>query len=100
MAHTYGTMKDALWIPRFRQSIRRFVVGAVCILVAFAGQACRHSESPPAKILAVIDQGWVGGTDYQHRLNEAVANFTRQTGITVEFLPAPETAIECKPIQG
>jgi trehalose/maltose transport system substrate-binding protein len=74
--------------------LRRFVVGLVCILIVFAGQACHDSEPTPAKTLTVIDQGWIAGTDYQHRLNEAVVNFTRQTGISVEFLPAPETSLE------
>jgi trehalose/maltose transport system substrate-binding protein len=97
MGHTYGTVKKCVVdfrIPRVRQFQRPFVVGAVCILVVFAGQACHNTNSGPAKTLTVIDQGWVGGTDYQRRLNEAVVNFTRQTGITVEFLPAPETTLE------
>jgi trehalose/maltose transport system substrate-binding protein len=81
------------WLPRARQSTR-FVVGAICILAVFAGQACDNSNPGPAKTLTVIDQGWVGGTNYQRRLNEAVVDFTRQTGITVEFLPAPETTLE------
>src|SRR6201988_4876586 len=97
MRHTYGTVQKCVVnsrISRVGQMLRRFVLGLVCILVVFAGQACHDSEPTPAKTLTVIDQGWIAGTDYQHRLNEAVANFTRQTGISVEFLPAPETALE------
>jgi trehalose/maltose transport system substrate-binding protein len=45
------------------------------------------------KTLTLIDQAW-SSRDYQRRLNEALAQFTRQTGIRVEFLPAPETAVE------
>jgi trehalose/maltose transport system substrate-binding protein len=86
-------MKNALWIPRLRQSVRLFLVVAVCSLIVFAGQGCQSSQSAPAQTLTVIDQGWQG-TDYQRHLNEAVARFTRETGITVEFLPAPETTLE------
>ena len=81
-------------VTRVRRSIRRFMFEAACILVVLAGQGCRRSDSPRAKIITVIDQGWVAGTNYQHRLNEAIAYFTRQTGISVEFLPGPETALE------
>jgi len=44
------------------------------------------------KTVTLIDQGW-SSSDYQGRLNE-VAEFTRQTGIRVEFLPGPEGAAE------
>jgi trehalose/maltose transport system substrate-binding protein len=40
-----------------------------------------------------MDQTWVS-RDYQLRLNRELAQFTRQTGIRVEFLPAPETTTE------
>jgi trehalose/maltose transport system substrate-binding protein len=56
-------------------------------------QACnKTSPSAPLKTVTVIDQGW-SSSDYQSRLNE-VAEFTRQTGIRVEFLPGPEAAAE------
>jgi trehalose/maltose transport system substrate-binding protein len=56
-------------------------------------QACnKTSPSAPLKTVTVIDQGW-SSSDYQGRLNE-VAEFTRQTGIRVEFLPGPEAAAE------
>ena len=43
--------------------------------------------------LTLIDQAW-SSREYQRRLNEELARFTQQTGIRVEFLPAPETAAE------
>jgi trehalose/maltose transport system substrate-binding protein len=45
------------------------------------------------KTLTLIDQAW-SSREYQRRLNEELARFTQQTGIQVEFLPAPETAAE------
>ncbi|MHB8214596.1 MAG: ABC transporter substrate-binding protein [Candidatus Sulfotelmatobacter sp.] len=45
------------------------------------------------KTLTLVDQAW-SSREYQRRLNEELARFTQQTGIRVEFLPAPETAAE------
>ena len=62
--------------------------------VSFPTQAChKASPSAPVKTLTLIDQSW-SSREYQRRLNEELAQFTRQTGIRVEFLPAPETASE------
>ena len=74
--------------------VRRFARGAVCLLVLFVTQAC-HKTTPPApvKTLTLIDQAW-SSREYQRRLNDELARFTQQTGIQVEFLPAPETAGE------
>jgi len=62
-------------------------------LLVLVAPAC-HTTSPSAtvKTVTLIDQGW-SSSDYQGRLNE-VAEFTRQTGIRVEFLPGPEGAAE------
>ena len=82
------------WMPRFRQSVRRFVLGSVFLLGVFEGQACHNSsQSVPVKTLTLIDQAW-SSREYQRRLNEELAQFTQQSGIRVEFLPAPETAAE------
>src|SRR5579864_6312170 len=42
-------------------------------------------------VLTVIDQGWLGSGP---RLAPEVEEFTRQTGIRVQILPAPEAAVE------
>src|ERR1700751_6453648 len=78
------------WLGR----VRRFAHGGVCLLVLFVTQAChKTSPSAPAETLTLIDQAW-SSREYQRRLNEELARFTQQTGIRVEFLPAPETAAE------
>jgi trehalose/maltose transport system substrate-binding protein len=57
-------------------------------------QACHQTSPPePVKTLTLMDQTWVT-RDYQRRLNGELAQFTRQTGIRVEFLPGPETTTE------
>ena len=78
------------WLGR----VRRFAHGGVCLLVFFAVLAChKTSPSAPVKTLTLIDQAW-SSREYQRRINEELAQFTQQTGIRVEFLPAPETAAE------
>lgn len=73
---------------------RRFAHGAVCVLVSFAMQAChKTSPSEPVTTITLIDQAW-SSRDYQRRLDGELAEFTRQTGIRVEFLPGPETTME------
>jgi trehalose/maltose transport system substrate-binding protein len=74
--------------------VHRVAHGAVCLLVFFMMHACQKtSPSAPVKTLTLIDQAW-SSREYQRRLNEELARFTGQTGIRVEFLPAPETAAE------
>jgi trehalose/maltose transport system substrate-binding protein len=74
--------------------VRRFAQGGVCLLVLFLMQACHKTgPSAPVKTLTLIDQAW-SSREYQRRVNEELAQFTQQTGIQVEFLPAPETAAE------
>jgi trehalose/maltose transport system substrate-binding protein len=74
--------------------VRRFAHGAVCLLGFFVMQAChKTSPSAPVTTLTLMDQTWVS-RDYQRRLNGELALFTRQTGIRVEFLPAPETTTQ------
>ena len=78
------------WLGR----VRRFAHGGVCLLVLFGMQACHKTNpSAPVKTLALIDQAW-SSRDYQLRLNGELAQFTRETGIRVEFLPGPETTTE------
>jgi trehalose/maltose transport system substrate-binding protein len=78
------------WLGR----VRRFAQGGVCLLTFFVVQACHHtSSSAPVKTLTLMDQTWVS-RDYQRRLNGELALFERQTGIRVDFLPAPETTTE------
>ena len=73
---------------------RRFARTGVFLLIFSLLQACQKtSPTAPVKTLTLIDQAW-SSREYQRRLNEELAQFTRRTGIRVEFLPAPETAAE------
>ena len=80
------------WIRRVRRLARGFLLGGLCLL--FAGDTChKATQSTVPRTLTLIDQAW-SSRDYQRRLTEELAQFTRQTGIVVEFLPAPEAAAE------
>jgi len=77
------------WLGR----ARCVAYGGICLLV-FVTQAChKTSPSEPVKTLTLMDQTWVS-RDYQRRLNGELSLFERQTGIRVDFLPAPETTTE------
>src|ERR1039458_9843497 len=57
-------------------------------------QGCRESSRSPAGVtLTLIHQSWID-RDSQRLLNEELQQFTNRSGIRVEILPAPETAVE------
>ena len=79
---------------RVRRQLRALLLLGVCLAALFIGEACNRSrQSAAATTITLIDQAWSSPT-YQHRLNTELTAFTQQTGIRVEFLPAPETAVE------
>src|ERR1700751_1786563 len=89
LCRTHQTHLSGSWLRHVRSCAR----AGIGLLLFFGAQAChKASPPPPVTTVTVIDQGWTN-TDYQDRLNE-VAEFTRQTGIRVEFLPGPESAAD------
>jgi trehalose/maltose transport system substrate-binding protein len=72
---------------------RQFSIVCTIFLVFFSS-GCHSAGRGSSDIkLTLMDQTWVD-KEYQRRLNEQLAEFTRQTGIRVEVLPAPEAALE------
>src|SRR5246500_2025152 len=72
--------------------VRRFAQAGTCLLVFLAIEACHKASLPAsATTIILIDQAR-SSWDFQRRLDEELPEFTRQTGIRAEFLPAPETA--------
>ena len=56
--------------------------------------ACRKAVQAPAEItLVLIDQTWLDRS-FQDRRNLELEQFTKETGIRVKLLPAPEGAVE------
>jgi trehalose/maltose transport system substrate-binding protein len=70
------------------------IVGAICVLVLLAAQSDNKQNQAAREItLTLIDQSWVDEIS-QERLQEELKQFTNETGIRVEVLPAPEGAVE------
>jgi trehalose/maltose transport system substrate-binding protein len=77
-------------------SFRRRAFAGFCFLVLlFAGpQACQKPSQPPPSVkITLIDVGWWSKEFIDWR-TQAIAGFTRETGIQVEIIPAPESTVE------
>jgi len=68
-------------------------VAAVCLILFFLlHQGCTRPSHEPVT-LSIVDQQWTTENFHRAELQE-LAEFTRQTGIQVKYLPAPESAGE------
>ncbi len=75
---------------------RRSVLIGICILFPFllVGQACKKAVPDASSVtLTLLDQYWPDN-EVQARHRRELLQFTQQTGIRVEVLPAPEAAVE------
>src|ERR1700756_5452930 len=81
--------------PECLQNVgRRSFLSSVATFLLVAGQACRKAVQPPAEVtLVLIDQTWLDRT-FQDRRNLELEQFTKETGIRVKLLSAPEGAVE------
>jgi len=71
--------------------LRRFSIAGILPFIIFA-LGCHSVGGRTSGItLTLIDQGWPGSDP---RLAPELEAFTRQTGIPVQMLPAPEAAVE------
>src|SRR4029077_7911200 len=61
------------------------------VLIIFTLDCHHSSDGASGILLTVIDQGWFGSGP---RLTPEVEEFTRETGIRVQIMPAPEGAVE------
>ena len=70
------------------------ILGAICLLVLSAAQACnKTNQAAPEMALTIIDQSWLDKPS-QSLLSEELTQFTLETNIRVQVLPAPEVALE------
>jgi trehalose/maltose transport system substrate-binding protein len=70
------------------------ILWAICLLVLSASQACnKTNQAAPETVLTIIDQSWLDKPS-QALLSEELKQFTQETGIRVQVLPAPEVALE------
>ena len=72
---------------------RRSLLGSLASFLLL-GLACRKAVQEPAEItLVLIDQTWLDRS-FQDRRNLELEQFSKETGIRVKLLPAPEGAVE------
>ncbi|MGB9435735.1 MAG: ABC transporter substrate-binding protein, partial [Candidatus Acidiferrum sp.] len=70
------------------------ILCAICLLVLSAAQGCKKTkQAAPEVVLTIIDQSWLDKPS-QALLGEELNQFTNETGIRVQVLPAPEVAVD------
>lgn len=70
------------------------MLGAICLVVLWAAQGCNKKDhAAPEVELTIIDQSWLDKPS-QALLGEELNQFTKETGIRVQILPAPEVAVD------
>ncbi|MGB2604383.1 MAG: ABC transporter substrate-binding protein [Terracidiphilus sp.] len=70
------------------------ILCAICLLVLSAAQGCKKtSQAAPEVVLTIIDQSWLDKPS-QALLGEELNQFTKETGIRVQVMPAPEVAVD------
>ena len=75
-------------------SARRVIIGAICISFVLVTQGCnKEKQAAPNVVLTIIDQSWVDKTS-QALLGAELKQFTTETGIKVQVMPAPEVAVD------
>ena len=76
------------------QWTRCVILCAICLPVLLAAQGCKKpNQAAPEVVLTIIDQSWLDKPS-QTLLGEELKQFTKETGIRVQVLPAPEVAVE------
>lgn len=71
-----------------------FILGAFGLLMLLAVSGCnKTNQAAPETVLTIIDQSWLDKPS-QALLGEELQQFTKETGIRVQVLPAPEVAVE------
>jgi trehalose/maltose transport system substrate-binding protein len=72
-------------------TFRHLSIACILLFILFALSCHSGDRGASAITLTVIDQGWLGSGP---RLGPELEEFTRQTGIRVQVVPAPEAAVE------
>src|SRR6266567_3907735 len=96
MRHTDDELAANSSHPEFQEFLqnvgRRSFLSGLATFLLVAGQACRRAvQLDPEFTLVLIDQTWLDNALQDWR-NQELKQFTRETGIRVKLLPAPEGA--------
>ena len=72
----------------------RVILAAICIFFLSLAQGCnKEKQAAPDFVLTIVDQSWVDKPS-QALLGEELRLFTKETGIRVQVMPAPEVAVD------
>jgi len=74
-----------------RRALRLLSITCILLVILFALGCHSAGHDASGITLTLIDQGWPASDP---RLGPELEEFTRQTGIRVQILPAPEAAVE------
>ena len=70
------------------------ILRTICVFALSVAPGCnKKHQAAPDVILTIIDQSWVD-KESQALLREELNQFTQETGIRVQFMPAPEVAVD------
>src|SRR5271157_1104319 len=70
------------------------VLGSIGLCGLLLAQSCKKkSQAAPETTLTLMDQSWVDKESQAH-LREELSQFTKDSGIQVQILPAPEVAVD------
>jgi len=77
-----------------RSSVAQAIICTLTALVSFASNGCNRQSKAPVTI-SFLDPEWSNLESYRSKpVREALLDFTRQTGIQVKHIPAPEDSRE------
>jgi hypothetical protein len=92
MTNRLGTVPVPNFQSFFRTSGRWSFLSSVATFLLVVGQACRRAvQLDPEFTLVLIEQNWMNSA-FQDWRNQELKQFTKETGIRVKLLPAPEGA--------
>jgi trehalose/maltose transport system substrate-binding protein len=96
MRHTDNELAANSSCPEFPELLqnvgRRSFLSGLATFLLVAGQACKRADQlDPEFPLVLIDQTWLDNALQDWR-NQELKQFTKETGIRVKLLPAPEGA--------
>src|ERR1051326_742812 len=76
-------------------ALRRLIPTGLLVVFLFTGlDSCTDpSRTFPPVTVTLLDPGWLD-KEFSNQREHEVQEFTRETGIQVKLLPAPETAID------
>jgi trehalose/maltose transport system substrate-binding protein len=81
-------------LPSHAHWAGRVLAAVTCFFLVLLTEACnKKTQAAPDVVLTIIDQSWVD-KESQARLGKELQQFTEETGVRVQIMPAPEVATD------